>query len=1168
MKRRLMLTGSAVLGLGLAFNCIGDSAQAQMQNLVVNGGFETGSLGAWYNFYSHAYVDSSHVHSGSYAAALTGDTPSYAGVIGQCLNTVPGASYTLTFWLAHDISGLGYGGFGFSWDGNGVGVYATDYHPAIDYTFHTYSLVASGSTTCLEFGFSEFNLGVWHLDDVRVVGATPTPTPTPAVSIQIQRVGSPVAYENLTGAGVTVDTPLAPLPIEATLKAQPTVSQGLVADGVTPLLIQIKSSPAPTQPTSYRISLAGDGVVSNLASHLWVLQTSGSQPAFAKGNTVTLSPSHPIGFAYISALLTEDLNAAESNVVLNVIRTSDSRLVGTISFRIAKPPVVLVHGYRTNACTWSTPEGEPPPSGDFLEFLRPSRPTGFVVPVNYGVHNSPAGPLFCSEPGATFATSDTLRSLALDLDGILMSRVENHDHGLFPGWAFNRYDVVCHSQGGVLVRMLCQNSISGPGARPPFAQTPVISGANGNRGRFRRVITIGSPQNGSTLLRYIFDLKFNRNSLKLLRLIPREMGDLVQSKFDPYDGEIAVEVNKGAVAPIENRLKCFHCIATRIGHASSPLSYKFLGLPSVPKGSHQTRRQILLPLGSDGVVNVDSQTAGNPPSSVIPSDDISHAPPFRLFGVAQDESQTHSHQLAIETEGLLNGSASNFGMFSLPGPTTVPSKADVDSIAASLSVSDIVISQIALGASQSRLPAVPSGTTSYRFGITPNPHDPVSGEINWFVENRTTNGVTTVGVTAIPDPMDPTKVTVTVDDAVTGDVVLYVTYITQKEALVLGKPVLVVSRPPAPSPIGIDIGQSSFVLNVGDVIPVSLYADYAHGVRMAQFVGANESLGLQSANPAVVVPDAAHDSFVARSAGTTTVTVTFHGFTTHASVTVSSPIAPAPTTLGNISTRGFVQTGDNVMIGGFIIEGSGPKTVIIRAIGPELTHYGVPNALADPTLELHNGTGALIASNDNWQTTHIGGIITAGQVSAIQNSGHAPTQASESAMIATLQPGNYTAIVRGANNTTGVALVEVDDLSPGATSFLGNISTREFVQTGDNVMIGGFIIEGSAPKTVIVRGIGPELSHFGVPNPLADPTLELHDGSGALIASNDNWQTTHIGGVITANQVSPIQNSGHAPTQLSESAIIATLPPGNYTAIVRGKNNTTGVALVEVYDLP
>jgi len=285
-------------------------------------------------------------------------------------------------------------------------------------------------------------------------------------------------------------------------------------------------------------------------------------------------------------------------------------------------------------------------------------------------------------------------------------------------------------------------------------------------------------------------------------------------------------------------------------------------------------------------------------------------------------------------------------------------------------------------------------------------------------------------------------------------------------------------------------------------------------------------------------------------------------------------LSTTPTTesqLGNISTRGFVQTGDNVIIGGFIIEGPTltPKTVIVRAIGPELIPppYNIPNALADPILELHDATRALIGSNDNWQHTIIGGIITADQVRAIQNSGHAPSQPGESAIIATLSPGNYTAIVRGKNNTTGVALVEVYDLGPSTASILGNISTRGLVQTDDNVMIGGFIVTGTGSKKVIMRAIGPELTQYGVPNALADPTLELHDGTQALIGSNDNWQHTIIGGIITADQVSAIQNSGHAPTQPSESAIIATLPPGNYTAIVRGKNIIIGVALVEVYDL-
>ena len=285
--------------------------------------------------------------------------------------------------------------------------------------------------------------------------------------------------------------------------------------------------------------------------------------------------------------------------------------------------------------------------------------------------------------------------------------------------------------------------------------------------------------------------------------------------------------------------------------------------------------------------------------------------------------------------------------------------------------------------------------------------------------------------------------------------------------------------------------------------------------------------------------------------------------------TNTAPPTPLPQ-LANISTRALVETGDNVVIGGFIVQGSGPNRVIIRALGPELTEHGVADALHNPTLELHNGTGELIASNDNWVRTIIGGIITQSQVRDIMNSGYAPSNGLESAIIADLPPGNYTAIMRGVNDTTGVGLVEVYDLNnPGTvpSSVLRNISSRSLVLDGRQRDDRRFHYPRSGTKRVIVRAIGPELTRYGVQNVLTDPTLELHDGRGALIASNDNWQTTIIGGIITRDQVADIQNSGHAPTDPNESAIIADLPQGRYTAIVRGKNIIVGVALVEVYDL-
>jgi len=274
---------------------------------------------------------------------------------------------------------------------------------------------------------------------------------------------------------------------------------------------------------------------------------------------------------------------------------------------------------------------------------------------------------------------------------------------------------------------------------------------------------------------------------------------------------------------------------------------------------------------------------------------------------------------------------------------------------------------------------------------------------------------------------------------------------------------------------------------------------------------------------------------------------------------------PTPGSLGNISTRLQVGTGNNVLFAGFIIQGSGSKTVLIRSAGPSLTSFGLPGALSDPRLELHDANNT-IGINDDWQTTQLGGVITSDQVAAIQNSGAVPLDPAEPAIIATLPAGGYTAIVQGVGGTQGIATVEVYDLSPNNGATLANISTRGFIQTGDNVMIGGFIVVGQSSK-VLIRATGPSLIPFGINNALANPRIELHDANGAL-AGNDDWQTTQLGGIITSDQSAAIQNSGLAPGNPAESAIIATLAPGAYTAIAQGVNGGTGVGLVEVFALP
>ena len=252
----------------------------------------------------------------------------------------------------------------------------------------------------------------------------------------------------------------------------------------------------------------------------------------------------------------------------------------------------------------------------------------------------------------------------------------------------------------------------------------------------------------------------------------------------------------------------------------------------------------------------------------------------------------------------------------------------------------------------------------------------------------------------------------------------------------------------------------------------------------------------------------------------------------------------------------LVQTGDSVGIGGFIITGNMliTKHVLVRAIGPSLTPFGVPNALADPTLELHGPTGFVTLTNDNWMDDPV-------QKALIIADGIPPTNNLESAIDANLAPGNYTAIVKGKNNTTGVALVEVYDLNPSPASKLGNISTRAFCGVGSDIVIAGFILgNNTGDDRIIVRGIGPSLTASGVPNALANPVLELRDSNGTLLVSDDNWQDNPA-------QAALISAAGLAPSNNLEAGIAATLPPGLYTALLAGLNNGTGIGLVEVYDL-
>jgi glucose/arabinose dehydrogenase len=258
----------------------------------------------------------------------------------------------------------------------------------------------------------------------------------------------------------------------------------------------------------------------------------------------------------------------------------------------------------------------------------------------------------------------------------------------------------------------------------------------------------------------------------------------------------------------------------------------------------------------------------------------------------------------------------------------------------------------------------------------------------------------------------------------------------------------------------------------------------------------------------------------------------------------------------NISVRGLVGTGSDVLFSGFINSGTAPKKVILRGMGPSLQQLGVTGTLADPFLELHGSDGSLITSNNNWKENSIEAQAD------ITNNQLAPSSDAESVIVSALQPGNYTAILKGQGNGTGVGLVEVYDVDRTSASRLANVSGRASVQTGNNVLFAGFIVGNNiGAAKVVVRGLGPSLVQAGVITPLLDPTLEVRDSNAALVIANDNWQEN-------SSQAAQISATGLAPSNPAESAVATSLLPGNYTAVVAGKNGGTGIGVVEVYNLP
>lgn len=690
------------------------------------------------------------------------------------------------------------------------------------------------------------------------------------------------------------DAPLVPAANPAVLATQPVITGGLVADGVTPLLVELNFGASLPTARNYVITLASP--VGGTAP-IQIATLSGA--SWQDGNSLAVPTGASNAFFYVKPVKCEDLKltgSQELTVGLSLRDTSaPGNITATNTLRLRKPPIALIHGYNTDPSTWT-------PS--FRSNLYASRSTNFVISVGYG-----------NEYDNAFNTYGRLDDLSRALDIALKGQVEQP---LKANWAFTRYDVVGHSQGGVLARMLCESA-------PPFApftSAPVVSERNHYRGRFRRVITIGSPHNGSVILRY---LKGLREKGFPIPKIMDWMG-IIQDKFDPFGSQM-LEINNPS-AVVDPKIP-FACITARINGGNGgipgvcPPCYSLFDMCRFPPGNNQTIGQQLLPTGSDGVVDLESQ-AGGGGTRVWPiySPDLAHAngPTLlgkTLFGVPEGQIETEFPFVAGKVIGLLDGLATDFGPFIVPTLRT-------DAAAVDRLVSDALIVHFIE-------PTVgPLTTTVFNFTISPPPSLPVLGPATWFAEIFGTNGVSTEGVSWQATGTNNSNVSVSVDDAVPGDVVLYSSYVSLNGVLVAANPVRVVRHSQASALDHIYLSPATAVLSVGDTLTINIWGAWTNGPDTILYV-AQGTGSFISSDPSVASIDA-NGQLRLLALGSTTISASYAGHTASMLVSTINPVVGAMS--ASVTQNGMVQ----------LTCGSSPGTTNIIETSTDLTTW-VPLAM-------------------------------------------------------------------------------------------------------------------------------------------------------------------------------------------------------------------------------
>ncbi len=768
------------------------------------------------------------------------------------------------------------------------------------FTLPDVDITVSSSATASKVGYASKTFTVTAAADVSRVNVGDISLQAYS-TLTIQRL-QPAAIANGT-SNFGVDEPLVPVTTLSALASSGNAAlvQGLVADGVTPLLIYLRNRES-TAVATYRLSgsvLGGGSIVGGLTARLGGLQNGNWTYLSGPGNGevkmiltgVSTGDPDRHGFAYLNAIPAESVVLAAGSqevncqVLVEELDASGATVSSkTVPFKIRKPPIVLVHGYNANSSAWSSA---------FLAEFNASRPADFVKKIEYGVTVAANGWVSNS-----LNTDGRLDYLAAVLDGVLKNQVENATSTFFNSWAMTRYDVVAHSQGGVVTRMLCQNVGTN---LPLFASTPFRDSSNSYRGRFRRVVTIGSPHNGSRTAYYLFKLK--ETPFLILPAALQAFG-LLQAKFDPY-GEQVRQINN-PLSQADPAAK-FHLITAAIEGGSPPLAgaivptcYSIIpGFNLPPAGSGIPRGATVLPRGSDGVVDLDS-AAGTPVNGGTSNKtspmgfDICHAPApgwvggYTFFGVGDGESLTNEPQVAVRALSLLDGPATAFGPFILPRLLTDQSAINAIMPSVSALTLDVILLSTSGAQAARGLVEAAATTTSYSYQLRPSVSEPLQGKVTWFAEAFAPNGSSTDGITVQVNATNSTLVTVTVDGSVQGDVVLYAHYLSTTGKLIVGKPIAVVSRPTTSALTAIEISPSTVALGTGQTQQFQIWGTYNTGARSLLFVPPGSGLQLVSSAPAIASIDA-NNILTANSLGIATVTATYKGLTAKRAVGIHGP---------------------------------------------------------------------------------------------------------------------------------------------------------------------------------------------------------------------------------------------------------------------------------------